>query len=152
MPVSHRVESNVCIVSIEGNITLDMGLKEVNSYMKTLIKDESCKGFVINFEFVNFIDSSGIGMVVGIFKALQGRQAKLAICQLSEENKEIFTMTQLDSLINIYPTEEEALAGLIFEYGELTEKIMTLLFRRWLHVEFTPMVYSIPVIRIRKKI
>lgn len=93
---------------IAGNIALD-GVSDVKNYIKPFLDDESVKGVVINFEKVNFIDSSGIGLIVSIFKTLQTRQAKLALCNLSKKNTEIFNMTRLDKILNIYDSEAEAL-------------------------------------------
>ncbi|MBF0288649.1 MAG: STAS domain-containing protein [SAR324 cluster bacterium] len=111
MQLEHRIDNSVCIISIEGNIALD-GVNDVKGYVKTFLEDESVKAIVLNFSKVDFIDSSGIGLVVSIFKALQGRQAKFALCHLSKKNTEIFSMTRLDKILSIYGTEDEALASI----------------------------------------
>ncbi len=111
MQLSHRIENDVCIVAIEGNIALD-GVSDVKSYVKPFLEDEAVQKIIINFEKVNFIDSSGIGLIVSIFKTLQQRQAKLALCSLSNKNNEIFNMTRLDKILNIYGSEDEALKNI----------------------------------------
>jgi len=111
MQLKHRIEDNVCIFSIEGNIALD-GVSDVKSYIKPFLSDEDIKGIVINFESVNFIDSSGIGLIVSVFKNLQQRKASLTLCQLSAKNKEIFNMTRLDKILNIFDSEQEAIENI----------------------------------------
>lgn len=110
MQLSHNMKDEVCILSVEGNIALD-GVNDVKSYIKPFLNDETVKGIVVNFENVNFIDSSGIGLIVSAFKTLQQRDAKLALCLLSKKNQEIFSMTRLDKILNIYSSEEEAISG-----------------------------------------
>ncbi|MGK5090995.1 STAS domain-containing protein [Deltaproteobacteria bacterium TL4] len=111
MQLNHRIENNVCILSVEGNIALD-GVSDVKSYLKPFLNDGAVKGVVINFEHVNFIDSSGIGLIVSVFKTLQQREAKLALCKLSQKNQEIFNMTRLDKILSIFSSEKDALASI----------------------------------------
>lgn len=111
MQLSHRIENDFLVLNIEGNVALD-GVSEMKSYVKPFLDDDNVKGAVINFSKINFIDSSGIGLVVSIFKTLQQRQAKLSLCDMSPKNLEIFSMTRLDKIINITKTEEEALESL----------------------------------------
>ena len=109
MEFSHRVENGICIISVEGNIALD-GVNEAKAFLKSHIEDDGVKGIVINFEKVNFIDSSGIGLIVSVFKTMQERDGSFAITNLSKKNEEIFTITRLNKILNIFPTESEALS------------------------------------------
>ncbi len=110
MIFSHRIENGICIVSIEGNIALD-GVNEAKAFLKPHLESDEVKGIVINFEKVNFIDSSGIGLIVSVFKTMQERSGSFAITNLSKKNEEIFTITRLNKILNIFPTESEAISA-----------------------------------------
>ena len=110
MIFSHRVDNGICIIAIEGNIALD-GVNEAKEFLKPHVESDEIKGIVINFEKVNFIDSSGIGLIVSVFKTMQERSGSFAITNLSKKNEEIFTITRLNKRLNIYPTEEEAISA-----------------------------------------
>lgn len=109
MIFSHRVDNGICIIAIEGNIALD-GVNEAKEFLKPHVESDEIKGIVINFEKVNFIDSSGIGLIVSVFKTMQERSGTFAITNLSKKNEEIFTITRLNKILSIYPTEEEAIS------------------------------------------
>jgi len=111
MICTHRIEKNVCVVSIEGNIALD-GVNEAKAYLKPHLDSPDIKGLVINFEKVNFIDSSGIGLIVSIFKTVQQKEGKFGLTNLSKKNEEIFSITRLDKILNIYGSEKEALSDM----------------------------------------
>lgn len=111
MVFNHRIDQNVCVVSIEGNIALD-GVNEAKEYLRPLLEDKKTKGLLINFGQVNFIDSSGIGLIVSLFKTLQQREAKFGLSNLSKKNEEIFTITRLNKILDIYPSESEALSAM----------------------------------------
>lgn len=111
MVFSHRVENQICVVKIEGNIALD-GVSEAKEYLKPLLEDGDVKGILMNFEQVNFIDSSGIGLIVSLFKTLQQKEAKFGLSNLSKKNEEIFTITRLNKILDIYGDESEGVAAM----------------------------------------
>ncbi len=111
MEFSHRVANKICVVSITGNIALD-GVNEAKDYLKPLLEDPDLKGLLINFDQVNFIDSSGIGLIVSLFKTLQQREAKFGLSDLSKKNEEIFNITRLNKILDIYPSEAEGITSM----------------------------------------
>jgi stage II sporulation protein AA (anti-sigma F factor antagonist) len=111
MIFSHRIENESCIVAIEGNIALD-GVNEAKAFLRPHLENPAIRNLVINFDKVNFIDSSGIGLIVSIFKTIQQKQGKLALTNLSQKNLEIFTITRLNKILDIFSTEQEALGKL----------------------------------------
>ena len=111
MNFTHRIENGLCIVAIDGNIALD-GVNEAKAFLKTHIENPDVKGIIINFEKVNFIDSSGIGLIVSIFKTMQEKSGSFAISNLSGKNQEIFSITRLNKILDIFPAEKDALAAI----------------------------------------
>jgi len=111
MICTHRIEDGICLVSIEGNIALD-GVNEAKAYLKPHLDSPDVNALVINFEKVNFIDSSGIGLIVSIFKTMQQKEGKFALSNLSKKNEEIFAITRLNKILEIFPTDNEAVSKL----------------------------------------
>jgi anti-anti-sigma factor len=50
---------------------------------------------VLDFTGVNYLDSSGLGMIVGLLVSAKRSGCKLRLVNLSPRVKEIFTMTRL---------------------------------------------------------
>ncbi|MDH4248771.1 MAG: STAS domain-containing protein [Deltaproteobacteria bacterium] len=111
MICNHEITKGVCVVTIEGNIALD-GVNEAKAYLKPHLDNPEVKGLVINFEKVNFIDSSGIGLIVSIFKTMQQKHGKFALSNLSKKNEEIFSITRLNKILDIFPSAAEAKKGM----------------------------------------
>lgn len=111
MICTHRIQDGVCVVSIEGNIALD-GVNEAKAYLRPHLESPDVKGLVINFEKVNFIDSSGIGLIVSIFKTMQQKEGQFALTNLSKKNEEIFSITRLNKILDIYGSEQEAMQSM----------------------------------------
>ena len=110
MLIKHHYEKGVCIVTVNGNMAFER-VDELEAFFKPLLKDEATKGIALSLENVDLIDSTGIGLIVSMFKALQQRGARLVLYHVSEKKLEIFTMTNLDNMLPLYETEAEALAS-----------------------------------------
>ena len=65
---------------------------------------------VLNFAEVEYINSTGIALIIGLLGRSRKGGIKLLICGLSEHYQEIFRITRLADFIDIYPDESEALA------------------------------------------
>ena len=65
---------------------------------------------VVNLSQVNFIDSSGLTSLVAGMRDADKVNGSFRICNVHPEAKLVFEVTMMDSVFDIYETEEEALA------------------------------------------
>jgi len=70
------------------------------------IIDDGTSRIMLDLESVEFMDSSGLGAVISSFK-LTGQKGDFVICNLNEAVREIFTLTHMDRLFEIYPNADE---------------------------------------------
>ena len=66
---------------------------------------------LVNLSEVNFIDSSGLTSLVAGMRDADKTEGSFRICNVHPEAKLVFEVTMMDSVFEIYETEEEALAG-----------------------------------------
>jgi anti-anti-sigma factor len=66
---------------------------------------------VLNFRAVDYINSTGIALIVGLLAQARKSRRKLVVCGLSEHYQEIFRITRLSDFMEIFDDETSALAG-----------------------------------------
>ena len=110
MKLSTRTHQDVTILCPEGKITLGDGDQELGEAVRTTLNDGS-KKIVINFEKVSYLDSSGVGELVGCYTSIKGKGGELRICGMNSRIFSLITMTSLHSVFDVKDTEEESLAG-----------------------------------------
>ena len=110
MILNTRKHHEVLIISPEGKITLGDGDQELGEAVRTALADGSRK-IVINFSKVSYLDSSGVGELVGCYTSIKGKAGELRICGMSSKIFSLIKMTSLHSVFDVMDTEEEALAG-----------------------------------------
>ncbi|MGQ4649849.1 anti-sigma factor antagonist [Lyngbya aestuarii] len=67
---------------------------------------------VVNLSQVNFIDSSGLTSLVAGMRDADKVQGSFRICNVHPEAKLVFEVTMMDSVFEIFETEEEATDGI----------------------------------------
>jgi len=60
---------------------------------------------------IRLIDSSGVGVIVGLFKRLRARGGALRVCAASEQPTAIFRLMLLDKVLSPFATVDDALRG-----------------------------------------
>lgn len=104
-----RREGDAAVVVLAGEVDLHH-TPEVHKALITACQQEP-KRLVINLESVSYLDSSGIGTLVEIFRRVNGYGGKLALCGLSDRVHSVFEITKLDKFFKIYDSEPEALSA-----------------------------------------
>ena len=66
---------------------------------------------VLNFCDVDYINSTGIALIVGLLARARSAHRRLVVYGLSDHYLEIFQITRLADFMNIYPDEATALQG-----------------------------------------
>jgi len=74
------------------------------------LTEHSANRVILDLGNVEFLDSSGLGAVVGSMKQL-GRQRKLELVALTPTVEKVFRITRMDRVFQIFPSTDAALEG-----------------------------------------
>ena len=66
------------------------------------------KHVIINFSKLSFMDSSGIGFIIGRYTQVKRRDGKVVICSMNEIIERIVKLSGLKRICLIASSEEEA--------------------------------------------
>lgn len=64
-----------------------------------LIEEHKSKDVVFDFKEVTFIDSSGIGMILGRYNQLKGHRRKLYVCETNAHIQKLFKISGIYTII-----------------------------------------------------
>lgn len=83
--------------------------EEVRAKIDDRIEKNSPSKVIMDFARVTFMDSSGIGVVIGRYKKLSMKKGILCIVNAKESVKRVFELSGLFKIIKLYNSLEEAL-------------------------------------------
>lgn len=66
---------------------------------------------IVELTGVSYMDSSGIGTLVDVFRRVNAYKGKLVLCGMNDRVHSVFEITKLDKFFTICATEAEALAA-----------------------------------------
>ena len=110
MHVTTERQDGVLSVHVEGRIDGSTVLA-FHEAIETALRDGD-RAVIVNCERLIYIGSVGVRTVLAIAKAVSNRDARFALCALSEPVQRIFEVSGFDTIITISPTRAEALAAL----------------------------------------
>ena len=71
-----------------------------------LLAKEGNKTIIVNLKDVTYLDSTGLGVFVGLFKELSKNNGELKLIQLSNRLYRLFEITGLSNIMNISAKSE----------------------------------------------
>ena len=86
------------IVRIDGELD-HFCAQSVRRYLDALLLDRSIRTLILDFSSLTFMDSSGIGVILGRYRILRDRGGKMAVCHMNPHIARIFHMSGMDRII-----------------------------------------------------
>ncbi len=104
-----RADNGARIVDIRGEVTAAAEHALMEAYTQASVDD--ARAIILNFSGLEYMNSSGIGLLVTLLIRVNRQKQRLLTYGLSDHYRQIFALTRLNEAIGINTTEAEALAA-----------------------------------------
>lgn len=107
--IAERTESGVTVLDLQGRLVLD----EID-YFRSRVDDlvASKRLFIVlNLKDVTYIDSAGVGMMVGKYLSVRRAGGDVKLLNLTARSQRVMTITKLLTVFQAFDAEEEAIAS-----------------------------------------
>ena len=111
MNIVKNSDGDVTVLDIQGVIKLGESAREFSNYLDGVLNDDTGP-VVINFEGINYMDSTGLGELVGYLQKFEDRQRKMVLVRPSQRILALLRITRLDDVFAIFDSTEAAVAHL----------------------------------------
>src|SRR5215208_195993 len=100
----------VTVVSfVDTKIVTEENIQEVGDQLYSLVEDEGHKQLLLNFGNVQYLSSAALGKLINLKKKVGAVKGKLKLCCIHPDLLEVFRITRLDQVFEIYPEEQAGL-------------------------------------------
>ena len=100
----------VSVVTLCGRIVFGEGSNIVREKVKSLIA-EGKKKIVLDMKNIDYIDSSGLGVLVAAHLSANTQGAAMRLCNLGRKFSQTLQLTRLTTVFQVYSTEAAAVAS-----------------------------------------
>ncbi len=102
-------DGDVTIVSFLDRNILDEGnIQSISEEITTIIEKMGVPKLLISFEDVEHLSSAALGALITISNRVRQRDGQLCLSDINPQIFEVFKITKLDKLFQIYKTTAEA--------------------------------------------
>ena len=108
LEASVRQEPGGAVLDLRGEINGFAQEALDATYAEAEAKDPGA--ILLNFEGVDYINSTGIALIVGLLARARASKRRLLAYGLSDHYVEIFEITRLSEFMSVFPDEESALS------------------------------------------
>ncbi len=106
-----KVNAAASIIDIQGDVTAFAENVLMDAYNEA--STPGTRTIILNFSGLEYMNSSGIGLLVTLLIRINRQKQRLLSYGLSEHYRHIFELTRLSDAIHIFNTEVEALASVL---------------------------------------
>jgi stage II sporulation protein AA (anti-sigma F factor antagonist) len=105
------VKEDVLIVRLAGELDHHEA-EELRDQWKDMLYLNPVKHVILNLEQMSFMDSSGLGVILGRYKEVLQLGGEMVVCSVSPSIKRLFEMSGMFKIIRLEENEEFALETL----------------------------------------
>jgi len=111
LTIDLEVKQDVLCIRLKGE--LDHHTAEtLRSEVTNAIEKYDIQHLVLNLEHLTFMDSSGLGVILGRYKQVKQKNGEMVVCAISPAVKRLFEMSGLFKIIRLDESEQYALQRL----------------------------------------
>ena len=104
---ARQVSARASIIDIQGDVTAFAENTLMEAYAQA--SSTTTRVFILNFSGLEYMNSSGIGLLVTLLIRINRQKQRLFAFGLSDHYRNIFEITRLSDAIKIFDSEAEAL-------------------------------------------
>jgi anti-sigma B factor antagonist len=105
---THRV-GNVTVLTCSGRIVQGSESEKLRQFVTDALKHGPF--IVLDFHDVEFLDSSGLGLLARLLDRARAAAGNLKVCALSPKLRDVLRITRLDRIFETYESQDEAIAA-----------------------------------------
>lgn len=100
-------DGNRLVVALEGELD-HFCAQSVRRDLDSQIADPSIRQLILDFSTLTFMDSSGIGVILGRYRILRERGGSVAVIHMNAHVNRIFHLSGMDRVIQQLDRKQEA--------------------------------------------
>jgi anti-sigma B factor antagonist len=109
LKVETRQVNGISVVTCQGRIVMGEEAAGLRETLKKVLT--TSRQVVLNLSGVDYIDSSGLGTLVGVYSSARAAGADIKLTGVGQRLRDVLQITKLVTVFEVYDTEQEALAS-----------------------------------------
>ncbi|CUH94053.1 hypothetical protein P22_0115 [Propionispora sp. 2/2-37] len=109
MKITTSLKQGILIVKIEGELDMHSA-DQFKRVVDSALDESGANNLLLDLKQVSFIDSSGLGVILGRYKRLSASNGKIVAVHVQPQVANILALSGMLKIVGLYETQAEALA------------------------------------------
>lgn len=102
---------DVTVVNFADASILDaQQVQQIGQELFDLVDQQARRKIILDFENVRFLSSSALGVLITLRRKADAIKARVVFCNLRDDLRKVFKITNLEKMFEFYESEEKALS------------------------------------------
>lgn len=110
MQIKHVTSGDVAVLHLQGKIMGGPDATSLHEKLHELI-ETGTRSVVIDLKDVDWMNSSGLGILIGGLSAIRKSGGDLRLASVTEKIEEVLRITKLDRVFDVYGSADEAVSS-----------------------------------------
>ncbi|MBP0724289.1 anti-sigma F factor antagonist [Bacillus sp. RG28] len=106
-----EVKENILCVRLAGELDHHTA-EDLRLQVNEVLEKESIQHILLNLEQLTFMDSSGLGVILGRYKVIRNKGGEMVVCSISPSIKRLLDMSGLFKIVHLAEDEMNGLSVL----------------------------------------
>jgi anti-sigma B factor antagonist len=112
LTINVRETADATILDLSGRLGLGEALAELRDSIREALSGDQ-KNILLNLAEVSYIDSSGLGQLIGSYATVTNRGGQMKLLNLQKRVNDLMQVTKLVTVFETYTNEEAALRSFV---------------------------------------
>ncbi len=108
LEITVTIRKKILVVSLSGELDHHTA-KEVKNLIEEVIKNRNVKNLILDFSKLTFMDSSGIGVIVGRYKLINSLGGHIVISGAGRNVSKLLYMSGINKIIETFDSLDDAI-------------------------------------------
>jgi anti-sigma B factor antagonist len=110
LEIETRLEGDVAVIACVGPIQIGETANQFRDVLRETLRS-GAKKILLDLHGVKYVDSTGIGELVGLLTNASDVGAGVRLCNVPQKVRDVLEVTRLITVFEVYPTLEDGLRG-----------------------------------------
>jgi stage II sporulation protein AA (anti-sigma F factor antagonist) len=108
--IESSITNGILVVRMHGELD-HHAVETIRNDIEQALADTHYRGLVLSFRGIDFMDSSGLGLILGRYRTVAQRNARMALCEVTPSLRKIFELSGILKIVPVYDIEQTAVVA-----------------------------------------
>ena len=100
MKLESHITHNTCTITLTGDFDAE-GVQNTREKIEAICLNQNYRHVAINLRLVNFLDSSGVGALVYLFKRLKANNCEMSLLEVQGQPGELIQLLRINQAMDV---------------------------------------------------